>query len=117
MNSSDIRKLLINLLKEDSDPGKISERLEKEGISYDFSAGFTEKVLTRAFAVRSVFSRETELIKYLNLAFSRIAITGIAAIIVLLISIFIMEGSLSVNSILGLSDNYDEGIVYLLTGN
>jgi hypothetical protein len=28
-----------------------------------------------------------------------------------------MDGSLSLNSFLGLSDNYDESIVCLLTGN
>jgi hypothetical protein len=54
--------------------------------------------------------------KSLNFVFNRIALTGIAAIIVLLISIFLMEGSLSFNSFLGLSDSYDESIVCLLTG-
>jgi hypothetical protein len=49
--------------------------------------------------------------------FYRIALTGVAAIAILLISIFLMEGSLSFNSFLGLSDNYSESIVCLLTGN
>jgi hypothetical protein len=53
----------------------------------------------------------------MNLAFYRVAITGIAAIVVLLISIFIMEGSFSFNSFLGLKDNYSESIICLLTGN
>jgi hypothetical protein len=53
----------------------------------------------------------------MNFAFYRIALTGVAAIIVLLVSIFLREGSFSFNSFLGLSDNYDESIVCLLTGN
>jgi hypothetical protein len=61
-------------------------------------------------------TREVEFGKYLNFAFYRIALTGVAAIVVLLISIFIMEGSLSLNTFLGLSDNYDESIVSMLTG-
>jgi hypothetical protein len=53
----------------------------------------------------------------MNFAFYRVALTGVAAIVLLLISIFLMEGSLSFNSFLGLKDNYDESIVCLLTGN
>jgi len=34
-----------------------------------------------------------------------------------LISIFVIQGSLSFDSFLGLGDSYDESIVYLLTGN
>lgn len=117
MNSSDIKKMLINSLNSEFDTGTMPDRLAEEGLSYDFSDGFTDKVLDRVFTVKSVFSINPELVKYLNFTFSRIAITGIAAIIVLLISIFLMEGHLSINSILGLGDNYDEGIVYLLTGN
>ena len=61
--------------------------------------------------------REVEDIKFMNLVFYRVAFTGVAAIVILLISIFLMEGSLSLNSLLGLRDNYDESIVCLLTGN
>lgn len=117
MNSSDIKKLLITSLNNESDMENMPERLEQEGVSYDFSAGFNSKVLDRVFALNAPFCIDSDLVKYLNFAFSRIAITGIAAIIVLLISIFLMEGSLSINSILGLGNSYDEGIVYLLTGN
>ena len=62
-------------------------------------------------------NHEVEFVKYMNFAFYRIALTGVAAIVILLISIFFMEGSLSLNSFLGISNNYDESIVCLLTGN
>jgi hypothetical protein len=35
----------------------------------------------------------------------------------MLVSIFLREGSLSFNSFLGLSDNYNESLICLLTGN
>jgi hypothetical protein len=117
MNSSDLKKMLINSLNNEYDSGTMPGRLAEEGVSYDFNDSFTDNVLSRIFAVKSGFALNPELIGFLNFTFSRIAITGIAAIIVLLISIFLMEGHLTINSILGLGDNYDEGIVYLLTGN
>jgi hypothetical protein len=117
MNSTEIKKLLIRAISTDSDPAEISAKLEEEGVSYDFSIGFTDKVLGRIYSTGLKVSREVDFLKSLNFAFYRIALTGVAAIVVLLISIFLMEGSLSFNSFLGLSDSYDETIVSLLTGN
>lgn len=117
MNSSEIKKMLINSLNSDTDPSVFPSKLEEEGISYDFSKGFGDKVLNRIFSTGLTVTREVEFVKSLNFAFYRIALTGVAAIVVLLISIFLMEGSLSLNSFLGLSDSYDESIVCLLTGN
>jgi len=117
MNSSEIKKLLISSLNSDTDPSVVSRKLEEEGISYDFSKGFGDKVLNRIFSTGLTVTREVEFVKSMNFAFYRIALTGVAAIVVLLISIFLMEGSLSLNSFLGLSDSYDESIVCLLTGN
>jgi len=58
-----------------------------------------------------------ESVRNLNNVFSRIALTGVAAIVILLISIFMVQGSLSLDSFLGLGNSYDESLVYLLTGN
>lgn len=115
MNSTEIKKLLIDSLSDDNTDGKAI--LEEEAISYDFSAGFKERVLDRIFNAKDTESNEIEFVKYLNFAFYRIALTGVAAIVLLLISLFLMEGSLTFNSILGLSDSHNESIVCLLTGN
>ena len=117
MNASDIKRLVINSLNTDEDPVDVSRRLEEEGVTYNFSHNFGDKVLNKLFSAGMTVSREVEFIKYMNFAFYRIALTGVAAIVVLLISIFLMEGSFSLNSFLGLGDNYDESIVCLLTGN
>ncbi|MCX6255391.1 MAG: hypothetical protein NTV31_13055 [Bacteroidia bacterium] len=117
MNSSEIKNLLIRSLNTDEDTIDVSRRLEEEGISFNFSNGFKDKILDKLFSAGITVTREVEYVKYLNLAFYRIALTGVAAIVVLLISIFLMEGSVSFNSFLGMSNSYDESIVCLLTGN
>jgi hypothetical protein len=117
MNSFEIKKLLNSSLNYDADPSEVAGKLEREGISYDFSKDFDDKVLGRIFSEGLPVVRETEFVKSMNFAFYRIAITGVAAIVVLLISIFLMEDSLSFNSFLGLNNNYDESIICLLTGN
>jgi hypothetical protein len=117
MNTSEIKKLIISSLNADADPIEVSRRLEGEGVTYNFSHNFGDKVLNKLFSAGMTVNREVEFVKYMNFAFYRIALTGVAAIVILLISIFFMEGSLSLNSFLGLSNNYDESIVCLLTGN
>ena len=117
MNKSEIKKLIISSLNADADTFEVSGKLEKEGISYNFSENFSDKILNKLFSAVLTVNREVEFVKYMNFAFYRIALTGVAAIIVLLVSIFLREGSFSFNSFLGLSDNYDESIVCLLTGN
>jgi hypothetical protein len=117
MKASEIKNMLISSLDKDSDPSFVSRKLEDEGVTYDFNKGFGDKVLGRIFSTGITVTREIEFVKSMNFAFYRIALTGVAAIVLLLISIFLMEGSLSFNSFLGLSDSYDESIVCLLTGN
>lgn len=117
MNTSEIKNLIISSLNNDADTSEVPGKLEKAGISYNFSLNFGDKLMNKLFSAGLSIRREVEFVKYMNFAFYRIAITGVAAIVVMLISIFMIEGSLSLNSFLGLSDNYDESIICLLTGN
>jgi hypothetical protein len=104
-------------MNSEEDTVAISGKLEEEGIAYDFSESFKDKIIDKLFSSGQVINREVEFIRSMNFVFYRIALTGVAAIVILLISIFLMEGSLSFNSFLGITDNYDESIVCLLTGN
>lgn len=117
MKPSEIKKLLIISLNVDADTVDVCNRLQEEILPFDFSKGFSEKILNKIAASGAIIKQEVDYVRSMNFVFSRIALTGAAAIIVLLISIFLMEGSLSLNSFLGLSDSYDESIVSLLTGN
>jgi len=117
MDSSEIKKLIITSMDPDAAPGEIAGRLEDEGVSFDFRKGFSDRVIDKIFGVGLVVNRQVEFLRRFNSAFYRVALTGVAAIIILMISLFLMEGSISFNSFLGLGDSYDESIVCLLTGD
>jgi hypothetical protein len=117
MKPAEIKELIINSLSPDLPSDESWKKLEKAGVNYSFSNNFRNKVLDRIFSAGITINHEVEFIRSMNFAFYRIALTGVAAIVILLISIFLMEGSLSFNSFIGLSSGYDESIVCLLTGN
>jgi hypothetical protein len=117
MKPSELKKLIIGSLDEGDDPGNAARKLEDEGVSFDFSKGFSDNVIDKIFSATAVAGSEIEFVKTMRFAFNRVALTGVAAIVLLLISIFLAEGSFSLNSFLGLGDTYDESIVCLLTGN
>jgi hypothetical protein len=117
MKPEEIKELIINSLSPDTTSEENWKKLERAGVYYSFGKDFRNKVLDRIFSAGITVSREIEFVQSMNFVFYRIALTGMAAIIILLISIFLMEGSLSFNSFLGLKDNYDESIICLMTGN
>lgn len=117
MKREEIKKLIEQSLTNVEADITSWKKLEEAGISYDFNEGFREKVMDRLFTAGVVVNREVEFLRSWNSAFMRIALTGVAAIVILIISIYLVDGSFSFNSILGLNDNYDESIVCLLTGN
>ena len=116
MNTSEVKELIISSLSSENDTAEVSSKLEQAGVTYDFGKDFSKSVIDRIFPVAFKVKEEIEFVRNMNFAFKSIAISSAAAIIVLLISIFIMEGTVSINSFLGLKDNYDESIVCLLTG-
>jgi hypothetical protein len=117
MKRDEVKKLIEESLSQNDNSGESWKKLEEAGISFSFGGGFREKVMDRLFTAGITVNREVEFLRSWNSAFFRIAITGVAAIIILLISIYIAEGSFSLNSILGLNNSYDESIVCMLTGN
>jgi hypothetical protein len=116
MKREDVKKLMIGSLESDASPQEIADQLENAGVCYDFSDGFGDKVIRKIFSASLSVNREVEFVRSMNYVFNRIALTGIAAIVILMISIFVMEGSFSLNSILGLGNSYDESIICMLTG-
>jgi hypothetical protein len=116
MKPEEIKKLIIRSLDTNSSPKEMADKIEDAGVSYDFSRGFGDKVIGKIFSSSLVVNREVEFIQSMSYAFNRIALTGIAAIMILMISIFLMQGSFSLNTILGLGNSYDESIICMLTG-
>ncbi len=117
MKSSEIKDLMIDSLDAEANTTNVCRQMEEHGVVFGFREGFAEKVLDRIYATGMKVSREFDYLRSLNFVFYRIALTGLAAIIILLISIYLKEGSLSFNSFLGINDPSAESIVCLLTGN
>jgi len=117
MKCPEIKTLIISSLDPEADTGDIARQLENAGVSYDFKEDFSDKISDKIFRSVIIALPQVEFVRSLSSVFYRVAFTGVAAIVLLLLSIFLMEGSLSINSFLGITDAYDEGIVYLLTGN
>ena len=116
MESSELKKLIINSLDNDTDPAESCKRLQDKGVSFSFSNGFTDRVLDALAASGLMTMNKNEIEDSIRIIFYRIAIGGIAAILILFVSIMLSEGSFSLNSLLGLSNTYDESIISLLTG-
>lgn len=119
MKYSDLKELIVNSLNADSETDGLPLILEQEGVRYEFSDSFHERLSQRLAQERNLsLNREEEFVSNLLFLFKRISLTGVAAIIVLAISLFMAgDGSLSLNSLIGLNDMGDESFFYLLTGN
>jgi hypothetical protein len=117
MKTSDLKKLMLDSLGNDADPQTASSRIEEACGDYDFRTGFDERVMKRLEGGGEAILREFDFVRSMNTVFYRIALTGIAAIVLLLVSMALSEGSLSFNTFLGLGESYDESMVYMLTGN
>lgn len=117
MKISEFKDLMIRSLDRESDPQEAAWRIREEGVDYEFRDGFINRVMKGIYSTGSSVIRETEFVRNLTFVFYRIALPGIAAIVLLLISLFLMEGSISFNSFLGLGNTHDETILCLLTGN
>lgn len=116
MNPTEIKKLIIESTAEEADPYEIPEKLENEGVSFDFSSEFNDQVISRIFKQKLTVISDSDFGRSLSTVFYRIALTGVAAIVILLLSIFLMEGSISFNSFLGMGNTFDESVFCLLTG-
>lgn len=117
MDRSDINFFLISSLDADADLNKVNQEMETVNRMYDFSNSFKDRLLEKLYSRVLEVNPQNEFLRTISWAFPRIALTGVAAIILLLISIFMMEDSFSFNTILGLSESYDENIISMLTGN
>jgi hypothetical protein len=117
MKKSVIKSLIISSLDPEADTSDHVSKLESEGLSYKFGENFETRIMQKISSEAVVINRELEFVKSMNYAFKRIALTGAAAIILLLLSIFLSEGSLSIESFLGMANGADETILCVLTGN
>ena len=114
MKDMKIKNLIINSLGDDNNGGKVTFEL-LERVNYDFDNNFVENAIARIINKGKIIQYNFE--KQLRFAFKSVSIAASVAIILLATSIFLQAGSLSVDSLLGVEDDYSESIVYLLTGD
>lgn len=116
MKNPDIFRLITSPPVEKEGSGEDEANI-KDIMSFDFSEGFEDKVLARINSGSEVYGRTYAIEKSFSLAFYRIAFTAAAAVVILLLSIYLKEGSFSFDLLLGIGDIDSESIVCLLTGN
>lgn len=82
---------------------------------YQFQYGFTDRVMNRLTKSKNGKSIEFNFARDLNRIFMRVAITGVAAIILLLLSIYLTTGSVSIDSLSGAESYSEDNVIsYLL---
>ncbi|HNR43489.1 MAG TPA: hypothetical protein PKL65_14760 [Bacteroidales bacterium] len=116
MKTDELKGLILKALETEQTPDSFMQELEEAGVTYTFSNDFSGAVLNRIFGESTVRIAESEFFSNMRLVFNRVALTGIAAIILLLISILLGQGTLSIDSILGIGDIETDSIISLMTG-
>jgi len=114
MKPEEIKNLLLRSLTDE-----ISENerliLEREALTdHKFSAGFRERLMSKIVAGKLIISSRRDMLRSFDRIFVRIALTGVAAILLLALSIFISQGSLSYDALLGIDDHVDDALLSLL---
>ena len=136
MINDEINNLLLRSFDEDLKPGEKEKleialadsgelREEKRKIEemrkiisshqYSFSPGFQEKVMTKVYEEKEPLILRPEFNRSLFTVFKRVALTGVAAIIILFLSIYLTDDSFKFNSLTGGDPYSDDNLVsYLL---
>ena len=114
MKYKEFKNLIIKSLGKENDDGKITLEL-LEQVNYDFDINFVENVIAKIINKGKIIRYDFE--RQLKFAFSSVSIAASVAIILLATSIFLQAGSLSVDSLLGVEDDYSESIVCVLMGD
>ncbi len=112
------RTLLKELLIADPDLRNEKQEIEEirnrmKGTSFHFKKGFAERVLAKVKDAVPVI--EVDFSSQLIALFKKLALTGVAAIIILLIAIYLTAGSLNKETVVGVDTSSDDNLVsYLL---
>lgn len=81
---------------------------------YSFSEGFRERVLGKLGIEKMPVYLRPDFLRSLDLGFRRVALSGVAAILILIASILLSQGSLSYDTLLGIDSNVDDSLISLL---
>ena len=83
-------------------------------VDSSFSYGFADKVISRLESLKRPSFFRPEFIRSLDFGFRRVALTGVAVILMLTLSLLLNQGSLSYDTLLGIDNMVDDSLVSLL---
>jgi len=116
MRAAKIKDLFLRSLSTDLEKGE-RETLERELLTdHRFSEGFSERLMRKIESGKILINGKRELVRSFDNIFMRVAIPAAAAVIILIISILMSQGSLSYDTLLGI-DNEVDGVLISLLAN
>lgn len=114
MKPEKIKDLFLRSLSSDID-GDEREILERELFTdHRFSEGFSEKIMKKIARGKVLLNGKRELLRSFDSIFMRVAIPAAAAVVILIISILLSQGSLSYDTLLGIDNEVDGMLISLL---
>jgi hypothetical protein len=116
MEPEKLKDLLFRSLSSDLDDNE-REVLEKELLTeHKYSVGFRDRVMKRIISGRILINGKREVLRSFDSIFMKVAIPGAAAVIILVLSLLLSQGSLSYDTLLGIDNEVDGVLISLLTG-
>ncbi len=115
MKPEKLKDLLLRSLTSDlgSDERKV---LEKELLTdHRFSEGFRDRVMKDIASGKILVNGKREMLRLFDSIFMRVAIPGAAAVIILILSLLLNQGSLSYDTLLGIDNEVDDVLISLLS--
>ncbi len=92
------------------------EVLERELLTdHKFREGFRDRVMKRISSGRILLNGKREMLRSFDSIFMKVAIPGAAAVIILMLSLLLSQGSLSYDTLLGIDNKVDGVLISLLS--
>jgi len=115
MKTEKLKDLLFRSLSSDLGADE-REVLEKELLTdRRFSEGFRSRVMKSITSGRMLLNGKREMLRSFDSIFMKVAIPGAAAVIILVLSLLLNQGSLSYDTLLGIDNEVDGVLVSLIS--
>lgn len=109
-----LKELVLKVLTTDLNEEE-QELLEREVIPvYSFSNGFRDSVMEKTGKGSVALGLRPDFLSSFSEIFRRVAFTGVAAIVVLIVIMFVSQGSISYDTLLGIDATIDDPLISLL---
>lgn len=105
-------KVSAELREEQKKLGKVGKLLSSR--NYGFTAGFRNRVMQAVSDEKKGKVISMDFARNFTAMFNRIAVTGVAVILLLVISLYISHGSLNVNTITGVDPISEDNLISVL---